>query len=51
MRRLGNLALGLVLWGTAHADAWAEKRVALVIGNGAYTNAPRPLRHGRQREC
>ena len=40
MRWLGNLALGLVLWCVAHADAWAEKRVALVIGNGAYANAP-----------
>ena len=39
MRWLGNLALGLVLWCIAHADAWAEKRVALVIGNGAYTSA------------
>jgi formylglycine-generating enzyme required for sulfatase activity len=40
MRWLGNLALGLVFWCATHADAWAEKRVALVIGNGMYTNAP-----------
>jgi formylglycine-generating enzyme required for sulfatase activity len=40
MRWLGNLALGLVFWCIAHADALAEKRVALVIGNGVYTHAP-----------
>jgi uncharacterized caspase-like protein len=32
--------LGLVLCGVIHADAWADKRVALVIGNGAYSKAP-----------
>jgi hypothetical protein len=44
MRWLGNLALGLTLGLVfcciMHADAWAEKRVALVIGNGVYTHAP-----------
>jgi formylglycine-generating enzyme required for sulfatase activity len=53
MRRRGSLALGVVrelvrglilglfLCCLAQASAWAEKRVALVIGNGAYANAPR----------
>jgi formylglycine-generating enzyme required for sulfatase activity len=36
-----GLALGLTFWWFAHAAAWAEKRVAVVIGNGVYTNAPR----------
>jgi hypothetical protein len=40
MRWLGSLALGLVLWCVTQADALADKRVALVIGNGIYTNAP-----------
>ena len=38
------LALGVALilfCGAKPADAVAEKRVALVIGNGAYLNAPR----------
>lgn len=26
-----------------HPQAWAEKRIALIIGNGAYVNAPRLL--------
>jgi Caspase domain len=40
------LALGQVLCCAIHTDARAEKRVALVIGNGAYTRAahlPNPL--------
>jgi formylglycine-generating enzyme required for sulfatase activity len=41
MRWRGSLALGLVLWCVTHAQAWAEKRIALVIGNGAYASAPR----------
>jgi formylglycine-generating enzyme required for sulfatase activity len=41
MRGLSSLALGLVLCCVALANAWAERRVALVIGNGAYANAPR----------
>jgi formylglycine-generating enzyme required for sulfatase activity/uncharacterized caspase-like protein len=41
MRWLGNLTLGLVLCCVMHANAWADKRVALVIGNGAYANAPK----------
>jgi formylglycine-generating enzyme required for sulfatase activity len=41
MRWRGSLALGLVLWCVTHACAWAEKRVALIIGNGAYASAPR----------
>jgi uncharacterized caspase-like protein len=40
MRSLRLLALGLVLCCVIQADAWAEKRVALVIGNGAYIKAP-----------
>ncbi len=41
MRWHGSLAIGLVLWCVTHVCAFAEKRVALIIGNGAYTNAPR----------
>src|SRR6266404_255864 len=41
MRWLGCVALGVVLWCVTPADALADKRVALVIGNGAYTKAPR----------
>jgi hypothetical protein len=41
MRWLGNLTLGHVLCCVMHANAWADKRVALVIGNGAYANAPK----------
>ena len=40
------LALELVFCCVIHADAQAEKRVALVVGNGAYTRAthlPNPL--------
>jgi len=40
MRWLWTLALGLTLWSFTHADALADKRVALVIGNGAYAHAP-----------
>jgi formylglycine-generating enzyme required for sulfatase activity len=36
----GSIVLGLVLWCLTHAAAWAEKRVAVVIGNGVYANAP-----------
>jgi uncharacterized caspase-like protein len=41
MRSLWILALGLALWSLTNADASAEKRVALVIGNGTYAHAPR----------
>lgn len=41
MRWLGGFALVLILWCITHADALADKRVALVIGNGAYANAAR----------
>jgi uncharacterized caspase-like protein len=40
MRSLWILALGLALWSLTNADASAEKRVALVIGNGTYAHAP-----------
>ncbi len=40
MRWRYGLALGLVLCCVTQAYAWAEKRIALVIGNGAYANAP-----------
>jgi len=40
MRWLGYLALGLVFCCIVRADAFAEKRVALVIGNGVYAHAP-----------
>jgi uncharacterized caspase-like protein len=33
--------LGLALWCAANADAWAQKRVALIIGNSAYQHAAR----------
>jgi formylglycine-generating enzyme required for sulfatase activity len=41
MRWLDSLALALVLWCVMHPHAWAEKRIALIVGNGAYANAPR----------
>lgn len=40
MRWLGGVALAVVLWCVTSADALADKRVALVIGNGLYTKAP-----------
>ena len=40
MRGLGSVALGVVLWCVTSANAVADKRVALVIGNGVYTKAP-----------
>jgi hypothetical protein len=41
MRRLRLMALALIYFTLAWAtSAQAEKRVALVIGNGAYTHAP-----------
>jgi uncharacterized caspase-like protein len=36
-----RLLLGLALWCAANADASADKRVALVIGNSAYQHAAR----------
>jgi uncharacterized caspase-like protein len=36
-----RLVLGLALWCAPNAEAWANKRVALVIGNSAYQHAPR----------
>ncbi|MGP0058997.1 MAG: caspase family protein [Beijerinckiaceae bacterium] len=39
MRWLWTLAFGLALWSLTHSDALADKRVALVIGNGAYAHA------------
>jgi uncharacterized caspase-like protein len=44
MRLFGCLALCLSLLVLATSDARADKRVALVIGNGAYKNVP-PLRN------
>jgi len=43
MRCWGGLALRLILFlcCVVPRHAWAEKRIALVIGNGAYANAPR----------
>jgi uncharacterized caspase-like protein len=40
MRWLETLALGLALWSLSAAGALADKRVALVIGNGAYAQVP-----------
>jgi formylglycine-generating enzyme required for sulfatase activity len=40
-RLASSLGVALALWCTSLAHAWADKRVALVIGNGAYANAPR----------
>jgi hypothetical protein len=40
MRWLETLALGLALWSLSVAGALADKRVALVIGNGAYSQVP-----------
>jgi hypothetical protein len=40
MRWLWTLALGVMLWSSLEGDALADRRVALVIGNGAYSHAP-----------
>ncbi|MGO9007064.1 MAG: SUMF1/EgtB/PvdO family nonheme iron enzyme [Beijerinckiaceae bacterium] len=40
MRCLWTLVFGVVLWSLTQTAALAEKRVALVIGNGAYAHAP-----------
>ncbi len=40
MRWLYRFALSVMLFSLMAADAYAEKRVALVIGNGAYRNVP-----------
>ena len=40
MRGHLTFALGLILLALTQADAWAEKRVALVIGNDRYANLP-----------
>jgi Caspase domain/Sulfatase-modifying factor enzyme 1 len=40
MRWLSTFALGFALWSFMLAEACAEKRVALVVGNGAYAHAP-----------
>jgi hypothetical protein len=40
MLRLWTLALGVILWSSLAGDALADRRVALVIGNGAYSHAP-----------
>ena len=40
MRWLWTVALGLALWSSTYAGAAADKRVALVIGNGAYAHSP-----------
>ena len=40
MRWLNAILLGLLTYLTAVSDVYAERRVALVIGNGAYRNAP-----------
>jgi len=39
MRWRCQLLVGLALWGMSGADALADRRVALVIGNSAYQNA------------
>ncbi|MGP0060826.1 MAG: caspase domain-containing protein [Beijerinckiaceae bacterium] len=39
MRRLWTLAFGLALWSLTHTEALADRRVALVIGNGAYAHS------------
>jgi Caspase domain len=41
MRWLCNFVIGLMLFSLMVGDANAEKRVARVIGNGAYKNAPK----------
>lgn len=41
MRGGWHFLIALALWCAASADASAEKRVALVIGNSAYQHAPR----------
>jgi Caspase domain len=39
MRWLSTFALGFALWSFMLAEACAEKRIALIIGNGAYKHA------------
>ena len=41
MHRPALAALAAVMWGIGAAPVFAENRVALVIGNGAYQHAPR----------
>ena len=41
MRWWWRLVFGLALWCAMNADASADKRVALVVGNSAYQHAPR----------
>jgi len=41
MRWLSRFAFGFMLLSLLAADANAEKRIALVIGNGAYKNVPK----------
>jgi uncharacterized protein len=43
MRLLSIFAAGLALWSLTVAEALAEKRVALVIGNGQYVSPSRKL--------
>jgi hypothetical protein len=40
MRWLWSLAIGLTVWSLSFAVALADKRVALVVGNGAYVQVP-----------
>lgn len=40
LRALVKLILAVLVLASAGQAAFAEKRVALVIGNGAYVNAP-----------
>jgi hypothetical protein len=40
MRLPWTLTLGLLLWSLVATQALADKRVALIIGNGAYAHAP-----------
>ncbi len=44
MKRIGTVVMIAILASTAAVPAFAEKRVALVIGNGAYAN-PQDLRN------
>jgi formylglycine-generating enzyme required for sulfatase activity len=40
MRWFSTLILGVTMWSLTNAAAFADTRVALVIGNGAYAHAP-----------
>jgi uncharacterized caspase-like protein len=51
MRWLSVFAVGLALWSLTLGDAWADKRVALVVGNGKYVNTAKLPNAARDAEA